>query len=260
METFALQVQNLTVQFRSKKGGFVTAVDDISLTLKEGESLAVVGESGSGKTTLLRAALRLVEPSSGGVKLFGRDLAQLSSGELANARRACGYIPQDPYGALPPALTALAAVAEPDVIAGSNRTKAESRERAEALLSELGLREERVWNSRAVSLSGGQRQRVEIARALMLAPRLLLCDEPTSMQDASTRGDIIEILEKYVKNGMAMLFITHDLLLAGRIAKRIMVMKNGSLCEEGTAEEILNHPSHSYTRALMEAVPRIVKA
>jgi len=259
MEYPAAEVQKLVIRFRSKKGGFTTAVDDISFTLRPGETLAVVGESGSGKTTLLRSMLRLAEPSSGGVKLFGLDLSQLSSGELAGVRRLCGYVPQDPYGALPPGLSALSAVMEPDVIAKTGRSKEASRERAQTLLSELGLCEERIWHSRAVSLSGGQRQRVEIARALMLDPKLLLCDEPTSMQDVSTRGDIIEILEKYVKIGMSMLFITHDLLLAGRVAQRIMVMKNGALCETGRAEAILCNPSHPYTKALLEAVPRIKK-
>lgn len=251
------EVNNLTVRFRSKKGAFVTAVDDISFALREGETLAVVGESGSGKTTLLRALLRIVEPASGSVRLFGRDLSQLSVKELADVRRQCGYVPQDPYGALPPGLSALGAVMEPDLIAHSARTKEESRARAENLLAELGLHGERILGSRAVGLSGGQRQRVEIARALMLGPKLLLCDEPTSMQDASTRGEIIEILEKYVKTAMAMLFITHDLLLAGRVAEHIMVMKNGALCEAGLSREILQNPRHPYTKALLDAVPRI---
>lgn len=249
----------LTVKFRSKKGGEVTAVDNISLTLRGGETLAVVGESGSGKTTLMRGMLGLAEPVSGSVSLFGKTLSLLSRLELAKTRRQCGYVPQDPYGAIPPGLSALDAVCEPDIIAGSRQTRAESRERAKDLLRELGLHEERIWRSRAVSLSGGQRQRVELARALMLSPGLLLCDEPTSMQDVSTRSDVIEVLKRRIKNGASMLFITHDLLLAARIANRIIVMKEGKLCEEGSADDIIKKPRHPYTIALMNAVPIISK-
>ena len=108
-----------------------------------------------------------------------------------------------------------------------------------------------------MGLSGGQRQRVELARALMLAPELLLCDEPTSMQDVSTRGDIIDALKRRAANGMSLVFVTHDLILAGRAAERILVMKDGLVCEEGPSQKLLSSPSHPYTKALMEAVPRL---
>lgn len=253
------EAENLTVKFRSKSGGEVTAVDEVSFSIMEGETLAVVGESGSGKTTLMRSMLGLVEPCSGGVSLFGERLAALKGRGLAASRRRCGYVPQDPYGAIPPGLSALDAVCEPDIIAGAARTREETRVRARGLLAGLGLTEERIWRSRAVSLSGGQRQRVEIARALMLSPELLLCDEPTSMQDVSTRADIIEILKKHVTQGASMLFITHDLLLAAKVADRIIVLKSGKLCDEGGAEYIINSPRHPYTIALMKAAPKIRK-
>lgn len=235
------------------------AVDGISFSVRQGETLAVVGESGSGKTTLMRAILGLVEPESGSAALFGTKLTGLAGGELTALRRRCGYVPQDPYGAIPPGLSALNAVCEPDIIAGTARTREETRERAKKLLTEFGLAEERIWRSRAVTLSGGQRQRVEIARALMLSPELLLCDEPTSMQDVSTRGDIISIFGKFVAGGGSMLFITHDLLLAAKIADRILVLKNGKLCEEGLSEDIIRSPGHPYTVALINAVPRLKK-
>lgn len=254
------EADRLTVSFRSKRGGSVLAVNDISFSLTRGETLAVVGESGSGKTTLMRAMLRLVEPDSGAAALFGKRLTGLPGGELTSLRRRCGYVPQDPYGAIPPGLSALDAVCEPDIIAGVTRTRDETRERAKALLAGFGLSEERVWRSRAVSLSGGQRQRVGIARAMMLSPELLLCDEPTSMQDVSTRGDIIEILRKYVANGGSMLFITHDLLLAAKIADRVLVLKDGKLCEECKSEDIIVSPRHPYTVTLINAVPRLKKA
>ena len=251
------EAQNLTVKFRSKSGGRVTAVNSVSLELHEGETLAVVGESGSGKTTLLRSMLGLTEPESGYVSLLGRKISELPLSELTVIRRACGYVPQDPYGAIPPGLSALEAVCEPDVISKAPRSRAETKARADSLLISFGLTEERIWSSRAVSLSGGQRQRVELARAMMLSPRLMLCDEPTSMQDVSTRGDIIDILKKYVKSGAGMLFVTHDLLLAVRIADRIIVLKDGCLCEECGADDVINSPAHPYTRALINAVPRI---
>lgn len=250
----------LTVSFRSKKGGSVLAVDNISFSLGQGETLAVVGESGSGKTTLMRAMLRLIEPDSGDAALFGKNLAAISGSELTSLRRRCGYVPQDPYGAIPPGLSALDAVCEPDIIAGVARTRNETRERAKKLLIGFGLDEERMWRSRAVALSGGQRQRVGIARALMLSPELLLCDEPTSMQDVSTRGDIIEILRKHVVNGGSMLFITHDLLLAAKIADRVLVLKDGKLCEECKSEDIIMSPRHPYTATLINAVPRLKRA
>lgn len=256
-QNYIAEANALTIKFASKKGASVTAVDNVSFSLREGESLALVGESGSGKTTLMRSMLGLVQAGSGSVSLFGRKLPLHSRHELTQARRKCGYVPQDPYGAIPPGLCALDAVCEPDIIAGVRRTKAETMERARNLLASLGLSEERILRSRTVSLSGGQRQRVEIARALMLAPQLLLCDEPTSMQDVSTRGDVIDILKKCVKNGASMLFITHDLLLAAHIADRIIVLKEGKLCEEGKSEEIIKRPQHAYTIALMDALPRI---
>ena len=259
MDNKIIEAVQLTVSFRSKKGPVHKAVRNISLSLAPGERLAVVGGSGSGKTTLLRALVGLVRPEEGSVALFGRDLSLLGADELAKARQKCGYVQQDPYGAIPPGLSALDAVCEPAVIAGLDIGKNKIRERAEALLAELGLRGDRILKSRAVSLSGGQRQRVQIARALMLSPKILLCDEPTSMQDASTRGEVVDVLEKYATSGTAMIFVTHDLLLAGHAAERIMVMKEGRLCEEGSSEKILNFPEDPYTVKLISSIPSFEK-
>ncbi|NLX74929.1 MAG: ABC transporter ATP-binding protein [Synergistaceae bacterium] len=252
-----LEVKDLTVRFKSKASAVHTAVDGVSLSLAEGDTLAIVGESGSGKTTLMKAIMGFVERGAGSVNLFGRSTDAISFSEYNELRRMCGYIQQDPYGAIPPGLTVLDSVIEPAVIAKSSMGKNERRERAISLLNTLGLESERIFSSRAVNLSGGQRQRVGIARALMLSPRLLLCDEPTSMQDVSTRGEIIEILDDCVTSGMSMLFITHDLMLAGRVAKNIIVMKDGKICEAGSTEEVLSSPKHPYTKILAEAVPKI---
>lgn len=251
-----IEAKNLIVRFTSKNGRTQSAVDNISLSLSRGETIAIVGESGSGKTTLLRTLIGLAEKSAGSVFLFGTDISQVAPKELSTIRRRCGYVAQDPYGAIPPRLSALDAVIEPEIIANSGKLKKEIRFRAQELLSELGLEGERVLHSRAVALSGGQRQRVELARALMLSPELLLCDEPTSMQDTSTRGEIIEVLKKRLATGMAMVFVTHDILLAGLTADRIIVMKDGKNCEEGRAESVINNPTHQYTIALMNAIPR----
>ncbi len=259
MDSKVIEAAELTVSFKSKKGHIHDAVKDISIALLPGETLAVVGGSGSGKTTLLRALAGLVKPQKGSVILFGKDISLLSLDELAKLRQKCGYVQQDPYGAIPPGLTALEAVSEPALIAGLDMGRDEIRKRATELLESLGLKDERILRSRACLLYGGQRQRVQIARALMLSPEILLCDEPTSMQDASTRGEVIDILAKHVASGTAMIFVTHDLLLAGRAAKRIMVMKEGLLCEEGTSEKILNNPDDSYTTKLISSVPSLAK-
>ena len=250
-----LSVEGLTVVFKSKKGDEHRAVNNFSLTLAPGEAVAVVGESGSGKTTMMRAVMRVIEKKSGSVELFGSDTESVTPAELRALRHRCGYIPQDPYGAVPPGLSVLSAVLEPVRIAGLSVTEEEAEKRAVKLLASLGLTGERILSSRAVSLSGGQRQRVEIARALMLSPELLLCDEPTSMQDASTRGEIIDVLKAHVAKGAALLFITHDLLLAGHVADRIIVMKNGKICEHGESSEVLKNPKHEYTKKLLASVP-----
>ena len=259
MDRKVVETSKVTVSFRSKRGDIHKAVNDISLSLSRGETLAVVGGSGSGKTSLLRALIGLVRPNAGHVILYGKYLSQLGKDGLAEVRQRCGYIQQDPYGAIPPGLTALEAVCEPAVIAGVRTGREEIRERAVSLLAELGLKGERILGSRAAGLSGGQRQRVQIARALMLSPGILLCDEPTSMQDASTRGEVIEVLAKHVADGTAMIFVTHDLVLAGRAAERIMVMKEGFLCEEGPSDKILNAPDDPYTIKLINSVPSFGK-
>ncbi|MEG1642189.1 MAG: ABC transporter ATP-binding protein [Synergistaceae bacterium] len=252
-----LEIKNLTVSFKLKNGREHIAVDNFSIELKRGETLAIVGESGSGKTTMMRAVMGLVGRKEGEVLLLGKDISKVSSSELRLLRQQCGYIPQDPYGAIPPGLSVLSAVMEPYFIVKTELSKKDIVDKATGILNNLGLNGERILSSRAVSLSGGQRQRVEIARALMFSPQLLLCDEPTSMQDVSTRGEIIDILKAHVKRGASLLFITHDLLLAGHVAEWIVVMKEGKICEYGRSSEVLSFPKHEYTKKLLEAVPVI---
>ncbi|GHV38064.1 oligopeptide ABC transporter ATP-binding protein [Synergistales bacterium] len=256
-------VEDLRVYYEGRRGLFgrkdgVWALKGVSLSRAAPLGrLAIVGESGSGKTTLLRALLGLIKPTSGVVSLFGKSWEDMTTAEKLSARSMCGYIPQDPYGALPPTLNVLGAVTEPWNIVHNRAERAEGVRRAKELLTELKLPEE-MWNERVrYSLSGGQRQRVAVARALILEPKLLLADEPTAMQDVSTRAEVLDALNRRVRSGMSMILVTHDLLLAGRAAERIAVLYKGEIVEEGESQAVLASPRHGYTRALLAALPRL---
>ena len=252
----------LTVEFRKRalfSSETVRALDGVSLEVGAGESFAVVGESGSGKTTLLRALLGLVPLAGGSVRLWGVDWAERDGAGRLEARRRCGYVFQDPQASLPPTLTVLGAVTEPWNIVHPGR-RPEGLARARALLGELKVPES-SWGARVrYGLSGGQRQRVALARALVLGPELLLCDEPTAMQDVSTRGEVLDVLLRRVREGMAMVLVTHDLRLARHAAARAVVLKDGVALETGPAETLLSAPSHPYTRALIDALPKARKS
>lgn len=259
--TALLDVRNLSVVFSGKrKRNAVTALSNISFSLEKGESLSIIGESGSGKTTLMRSILGHVTPSEGTLLLFEENIAKASRDCMTALRQRCAMVSQDPYGSLPPSLTVLEAVVEPWVLVKGRESRREGEERARTLLAELGLENEEILSSRVrLSLSGGQRQRTAIARALILDPELLLCDEPTSMQDASTRGEIIRILQRRQEAGMSMIFVTHDLFLARKAAPRGMVLHKGIMIEEGTCRDLLQAPKHPYTQALVTALPRLGK-
>ena len=258
---YTAEAENLSVTFTSRGREPFCAVKGFSFGVAAGECVAVVGESGSGKSTLLRALLALVPPSGGAVRLFGEDISKLTPEALALTRLRCGYVPQDPYGALPPSMSVLSAAVEPFVIAKSRKVAEishdEAQKRAISLLSELGISGEALLSSRGVGLSGGQRQRVELARALLLEPEILFADEPTSMQDVSTRGDIIDVLLRRVGRGMAMVFVTHDLSLAAKVASRVVVMQHGVMCEQGSCAEVMGNPQHDYTKQLLRAMPKL---
>ncbi|MDR1481934.1 MAG: ATP-binding cassette domain-containing protein [Synergistaceae bacterium] len=265
MSGISLNVKGLGVRYGGTGSSFfsrgegVWALKSVSFSMCAGETLSVVGESGSGKTTLLRSLLGLVRPTVGEIELWGRSLAAMTDDERLAVRRRCGYVPQDPYGSLPPTLTVLGAVIEPwSIVRGS---RGETRERgiakAEELLLELKLPED-LWGARVkYSLSGGQRQRVAVARALILDPEVLLCDEPTAMQDVSTRGEVLDVLIARVRRGMSMILVTHDLLLARQAAKQALVLYRGEIVESGGTDELFERPSHEYTRSLLAALPRI---
>ena len=248
-----LQVKDLHVQFRGRKGSVARAVDGVDLSVNEGEVLALVGESGCGKTTLARTIMGLEKPVSGEVWFRGQPL-DYGAKELKAYRRGVQMVFQDPSGALNPRQTIYEAVAEGLRIhrLGEN----EEATVAEAL-SVSGLRPpERFFTRYPNEVSGGQRQRVVIAGAMALDPWLLVADEPVSALDASVRGEILSLMLRLVREkGVTSIAVTHDLGLAWNIADRIAVMYLGRIVELGQTEDLLSNPRHPYTRALLSVVP-----
>jgi len=232
----------------------VRAVDGVSLSVREGETLALVGESGSGKTTTGRCILRLIEPTSGEIRFMGEDFRKLGREPLRKMRRHIQIIFQDPYTSLNPRMTVGSTVGEPFAIHKLARG-AERREIVVDLLKTVGL-DPGLISKYPHELSGGQRQRVGIARALALRPRLVVCDEPVSSLDVSIQAQVINLLaELQEKFGLAYLFIAHDLRLVEHIADRVAVMYLGKIVECAPVEEIFARPQHPYTKALLASVP-----
>ena len=232
--------------------GYVKAVDGVSLRVRAGTTLGVVGESGSGKTTLGLALLRLID-AEGGIRFAGHDIANERQKRLRPLRREMQVVFQDPYSSLSPRLSIAQIVGEGLRVHRLADSEAEQRRLIETTLAEVGL-DPAAAERYPHEFSGGQRQRVAIARALVLKPRFIVLDEPTSALDMSVQAQIVELLrELQARYGLAYLFISHDLRVVRAMAHEIMVMKDGRIVEEGTAEQVLNAPEHPYTRALMAA-------
>lgn len=257
-----LNVKNLTVRFEVKRGGgwnkksYLYAVDDVSFTVKKGETLAIVGESGSGKTTAALAVARLVQSHSGKVELQGQDILQEGSEALRQIRQRVQFIFQDPYSSLNPRKRAESIVREPlDNL--SKKTEKKKTEIVADLFEAVGLRPEqqRLFPHQ---FSGGQRQRIGIARALATQPELIICDEPVSALDVAVQAQILNLLRKLQKDfGLTYLFISHDLGVVQHMSDRIAVMYMGKIVEHGDRLSLFSNPRHPYTQALLSAVPTI---
>ena len=255
-----LALEDVSMVFRTRKGlfrgGEVTAVSGVSLAVSGGETLALVGESGSGKTTVGRVSIRLLQPTSGRVLFDGQDISNLPEERLGWLRKRAAIVFQDPFSSLNPYMTASDLIAEPLVIDGV-KDAAERRARVRAALAAVDLTPaDRFVHKYPSSMSGGQRQRVGIARALIRSPEYMVADEPVSMVDASSRVEILNLLQGLQRErGVAFLYITHDIASARHFADRIAVMHLGSIVESGSARQVIDHPVHPYTRALIAAVP-----
>jgi len=256
-----LEVRRLTKHFPIRRGvlsrvsGWVRAVDDVSLSIAPGETLALVGESGSGKTTTGRCILRLLEPTAGEVRFDGVDLLSLPPREMRRMRRQIQVIFQDPYGSLTPRMRIGTIVREPLDI---HRIGSGRRER-EAMVARLLLRvglEPAMMRRYPHEFSGGQRQRIGVARALALRPRLIVADEPVSALDVSVQAQVINLLiDLQEEFRIAYLFIAHDLAVVERIADRVAVMYLGKIVEVAATAEMFKNALHPYTKALLQAIP-----
>lgn len=257
-----LEVSGLQVHFPERAGffsapkGVVKAVDGISFTVPRGSTLGLVGESGCGKTTTGRAILNLVAPTGGSVQFDGQEITGFDAAAMLPLRKRMQIIFQDPYSSLNPRLTIEQALTEPMAVHGIGQHHAERRDRAAALLDEVGL-DARFLRRYPHEFSGGQRQRICVARALSLEPEFIVCDEAVSAMDVSVQAQVLNLLkELQLRRNLTYIFISHDLSVVKFMADTMAVMEGGRIIEQGRAEEIYANPTEAYTRGLIDAIPR----
>ncbi len=258
-----MQVENLKVHFDVSSEGDMPwtkrkklqAVNGVSFKLKSGETLGIVGESGCGKSTLARAIISMVPAETGRFLWFGKDLLALQKTEMRKHRKEIQMIFQDPLASLNPRMTIGEIIAEPLKTHYPKTSKADIKLRVEDVMNKVGLLENLI-NRYPHEFSGGQCQRIGIARALILKPKLIICDEPVSALDVSIQAQVINLLMDLQKEmDLTLIFIAHDLSIVKHISTKIMVLYMGNMVELARSEDIYNHPRHPYTQALISAVP-----
>ena len=231
------------------------AVDDISFTLQAGETLGIVGESGCGKSTLARGILGLESVTSGSIKLNGEELTALDKRSFRSKRKNMQIIFQDPLASLDPRMTVSEIISEPLQVFHPELSSKECKQRVQQIMRRVGLLPNQI-NRYPHEFSGGQAQRIGIARALILKPDLLICDEPVSALDVSIQAQIINLLMELQREmGLSMIFIAHDLSVVKHISHRVMVMYMGKVVEMASRDDLFRHPRHPYTQALMDSIP-----
>ena len=260
---YILEAQDLKKWYPIKGGVFsrisgnIKAVDGVSFNIRPGETLGIVGESGCGKSTLGRTLIRAINPTSGSVIFDGQDITNLNKNKLKTARNKMKFIFQDPYASLNPRMTVKDIIAEPIDIQKTYKTIKERDAKIEEVMDMVGLNK-KYMNRYAHEFSGGQRQRIGIARAMILDPKLVICDEPVSALDVSVQAKIINLLKKLQREkGVAYIFISHDLSVVEHIADRVAVMYLGKIVEISDKKELYKNPNHPYTKALFSAIPKI---
>ena len=249
-----IEVKNLKKYFKTKKG-MLHALDDVSFSIKKGETLGLVGESGCGKSTTGRAILRLHEPTSGEVIYRGTDIVTLNAAEMKEMRKKLQIVFQDPYSSLNPRLCVQDLISEPLLVNHIYSSKEEVEARVKEVMEIVGL-EQRLAQSYPHELDGGRRQRIGIARALSINPEFIVMDEPVSALDVSVQAQILNLMNQLKKDlGLTYLFISHNLSVVKHVSDRIAVMYLGKIVELADYKEIFANPLHPYTKALLSAIP-----
>ena len=250
-----LRVEDLVVEFPASAGRVVQAVSGVSFDVAEGETLGIVGESGCGKSTTAKAVIQLPKPTSGSVDYQGNQIAKLSASEMRKVRPDLQMIFQDPISSLNPRRSVREIIGEGLRYWGSRGAWTDSR--IEEIMEAVGI-DPRFAERKPHQFSGGQCQRISIARALVLDPKVIICDEPVSALDVSVQAQILNLLEDMKERyGVTLVFISHDLAVVKNISDRVMVMYLGKLCEIGPSDALFANPAHPYTEALMSAIPGI---
>jgi oligopeptide/dipeptide ABC transporter ATP-binding protein len=257
-----VEVRDLVKHFPISKGvilqrqvGAVRAVDGVTFDVKRGEALGIVGETGCGKSTTARLMNRLLDPTSGSIKIDGQEIADLSRRQLKPLRRQVQMIFQDPYSSLNPRKTVGAIIGEPFIIHGLNKGEGERKRAVQDLMEQVGLNPEH-YNRYPHEFSGGQRQRIGVARALALQPKLIIADEPVSALDVSIQAQILNLLRDLQRDfELTLVLISHDLSVVRHMCDRVAVMYLGKMVEIADSDVLYQHPRHPYTGALLSAVP-----